>query len=257
MLTAHQITYAAGGKTILEGVTLAFNPGQIHLIIGPNGAGKSTLVKILSGQVRPQEGEVQYAGRPISEMDVSQLAKIRAVLSQHMELAFPMPVDEVVMMGRYPHFTSRPSSADYAICEEAMRYFDVLEMHKRNYLTLSGGEKQRVHFARVLSQVWGSADDGIRMVLLDEPLTFLDVYYQMDFMEKLVALARTQQLIVAGVVHDLQLAGKYADHLVLLHLGRVIASGEKKAVLTKELIQKAYRLEAEIQYEGQQVRVYF
>lgn len=190
-------------------------------------------------------------------MDVSQLAKIRAVLSQHMELAFPMPVDEVVMMGRYPHFTSRPSSADYAICEEAMRYFDVLEMHKRNYLTLSGGEKQRVHFARVLSQVWGSADDGIRMVLLDEPLTFLDVYYQMDFMEKLVALARTQQLIVAGVVHDLQLAGKYADHLVLLHLGRVIASGEKKAVLTKELIQKAYRLEAEIQYEGQQVRVYF
>lgn len=257
MLTAQHISYAVGGKTLLEDVSIAFQPGRIHLIIGPNGAGKSTLVKILSGHLRPQQGVVHYDGHVVTAMHVSQLAQVRAVLSQHMELAFPMQVEEVVMMGRYPHFTSRPASRDYEICKEAMLFFDVIDLQNRNYLTLSGGEKQRVHFARVLAQIWDASGDTVRILLLDEPLTFLDVYYQVDFMEKLVSLARTKNLVVAGVVHDLQLAGKYADHLVLLHLGQVLASGDKQAVLTQDLIRKAYRLEAEIQYEGQQVRIYF
>lgn len=257
MLEAKNISFRVGGRPLLDAVSVQFQPGRINLIIGPNGAGKSTLVKILCGQLKPTAGEVFYQKEPIARTSVAALARSRAVLSQNVALAFPLTVAEVVMMGRYPHFTGRPTEQDRAACEAAMRFFDVYDMAERNYMTLSGGEKQRTHFARVTAQIWHPASTGGRYLILDEPLTFLDVYYQFDFMNKLAKLAEQQDLVIAGVVHDLNLAGKYADHVVLLHEGKVLASGVKESVLTAENIRVAYNMEVEVQQVRGATRVYF
>jgi len=257
MLEAKNISFRIGVRSLLDGVSVQFHPGRINLIIGPNGAGKSTLVKVLCGQLKPTQGEVFYQEEPIAHASVATLARSRAVLSQNVALAFPLTVAEVVMMGRYPHFSGRPADRDRAACEAAMRFFDVYDMANRNYMTLSGGEKQRTHFARVTAQLWYPASTGYRYLILDEPLTFLDVYYQFDFMNKLAKLAEQQDLVIAGVVHDLNLAGKYADHLVLLHEGMVLAHGAKERVLTPENIRVAYHMEVEIEQVRGATRVYF
>ncbi|MPR33889.1 heme ABC transporter ATP-binding protein [Salmonirosea aquatica] len=257
MLEAKNISFRISGRSLLDAVSVQFHPGRINLIIGPNGAGKSTLVKILCGQLKPTAGEVFYQKEPIARTSVATLARSRAVLSQNVALAFPLTVAEVVMMGRYPHFTGRPTDRDRAACEAAMRFFAVNNMAARNYMTLSGGEKQRTHFARVTAQIWYPTSTGGRYLILDEPLTFLDVYYQFDFMNKLAKLAEQQDLVIAGVVHDLNLAGKYADHVVLLHEGKVLSSGTKESVLTSENIRAAYHMEVEIQQVQGGTRVYF
>ena len=150
------------------------------------------------------------------------------------------------MMGRYPHFVSEPTAVDEQACHEAMQFFDVAMMAERNYLTLSGGEKQRVHFARVLSQIWFSQNDHPQYLLLDEPLTFLDIYYQFQFMRQLQLLLKNQNLVVIGVVHDLNLAMRFADTALLLNYGNVLAQGPVKDVLTKANILTAFQLNANI-----------
>lgn len=256
MLVASNISYKTDGKTLIDQVTLSFQSGKLNLIIGPNGAGKSTLVKLLCNQLQPQSGTVLYENLPVHSISIRELAKVRAVLSQNIELAFPLTVGEVVMMGRYPHFQAAPAATDRIACEEAMRFFDVQDFHNRNYLTLSGGEKQRVQFARVMAQIWFPVHGRCRYLILDEPLTFLDVRYQFDFMHKLLQL-RKPDLVILGVVHDLNLVSKFADEVVLLSEGRLLASGDKNIVLTKEHIKEAYHLEPTILIENKQRYLFF
>src|SRR5436190_10546335 len=154
MLEASNITFRVGNKELISDVSLSFEPGKLHLIIGPNGAGKSTLIKVLARLLRPQLGSVAYEGADVSASREVDLAKHRAVLSQAVEVAFPLSVREVVMMGRYPHFGGHPGPRDEEIVDEMMQFFDVTEFKDRDYQTLSGGERQRVNFARVLAQVW-------------------------------------------------------------------------------------------------------
>src|ERR1700749_3906170 len=149
MLEARDITFRVGSKALISDVTVTFAPGRLHLIIGPNGAGKSTLVKDLARLVRPQTGEVPDEGADVRNAGEAELAKRRAVLSQAVEIAFPLTVREVVMMGRYPHFGGRPGPADERIADELMEFFDVTEFAARNYQTLSGGGGQRGNFQRV------------------------------------------------------------------------------------------------------------
>lgn len=243
MIETKNLSHTIGNKLILDDVSVSFPSGKLHLIIGPNGAGKSTLVKLISNQIQASNGSIHYGTKALKSLTISELAKIRAVLSQNIELAFPLKVSEVVMMGRYPHFTSKPTEKDYLACNEAMAFFDVSEMANRDYMTLSGGEKQRVHFARVASQIWLPVANYCRYLILDEPLTFLDVHYQFHFMHKLLELLKQKDMVVVGVVHDLNLAAKFADQIVLLHQGKVLASGTPNKVLTKEYIKKAYHLE--------------
>ncbi|HEA29230.1 MAG TPA: heme ABC transporter ATP-binding protein [Leeuwenhoekiella sp.] len=257
MIKANNITYKIGDKTILNDVSVSFAAGKINLILGPNGAGKSSLVKVICNQLKPQEGSVYYEQKNIIGNDVAQLAKVRAVLSQNTELAFPLKVKEVVMMGRYPHFQVTPGEKDKNACNEAMRFFDVEAMADRDYLTLSGGEQQRVHFARVVSQIWYPTENACRYLILDEPLTFLDVHYQFHFMHKLQELLKQENLVIVGVVHDLNLAAKFADHLVLLHEGKLLASGTKTEVLTKEHMKTAYRLEPVIHNDARGMYLFF
>lgn len=251
MLTATNITFSVGEKRLIEDVSVSFAPGKLHLIIGPNGAGKSTLIKVLAGLLRPQTGSVQYEGVDIRNGSEADLAKHRAVLSQAIEIAFPLTVREVVMMGRYPHFGGRPGQHDEKIVDEVMSHFDVTEFSTRDYQTLSGGERQRVNFARVLAQLWLDGAEHLsanrppasatcRHLFLDEPLTFLDIHHQIDFMKKVRTFANGPDVITVGVVHDLNLAARFADQIVLLDRGHVVADGTPEEVLTANRISDVF-----------------
>jgi iron complex transport system ATP-binding protein len=242
MLEARDITFRVGGRELLSAVSVKFEPGRLHLVIGPNGAGKSTLVKVLARLLRPHEGQVLYAGADVQRASEIELARRRAVLSQAVEVAFPLTVREVVMMGRHPHFGSRPGAADEKVVDELMEFFDVTEFDGRDYQTLSGGERQRVNFARVLAQLWRPGP-ACRYLFLDEPLTFLDIRHQIEFMKKVRAFAGAADVVTVGVVHDLNLAARFADQIVLLHEGRVTAAGAPAEVLTRERIREVFGVE--------------
>lgn len=259
MLTGSNITFRVGQKELLTDVSVSFAPGNLHLLIGPNGAGKSTLIKVLARLLRPQDGKVEYDGADVQHASEAALAKQRAVLSQAVEVAFPLSVREVVMMGRYPHFGGRPGPNDEKIVDDVMAHFDVTEFSGRNYQTLSGGERQRVNFARVLAQLWrdGVADTSRRYLFLDEPLTFLDIRHQIDFMKKVRAFAVAPDVVTVGVVHDLNLAARFADHIVLLNHGRLVASGPPTDVLTADLIQATFGVNATFVGNGCGVQLFF
>jgi iron complex transport system ATP-binding protein len=241
MLTGSNITFRVGSKVLVSDISASFEPGALHLIVGPNGAGKSTLVKVLARLLRPQQGKVEYEGADVSAASEAELAKRRAVLSQAIEIAFPLTVREVVMMGRYPHFSGRPGPADERIVDEVMQHFDVVEFADRYYQTLSGGERQRVNFARVLGQLWrDDAVDACRYLFLDEPLTFLDIRHQIDFMKRIRSFTKGGEVVTVGVVHDLNLAARFADQILMLNGGRLVAHGTPAEVLTTERIEQVF-----------------
>ena len=244
MLIGSNITFRVGAKVLISEISASFAPGGLHLIVGPNGAGKSTLVKVLARLLRPQEGKVEYEGADVSGASEAELAKRRAVLSQAIEIAFPLTVREVVMMGRYPHFSGRPGPADERIVDEVMDHFDVVEFKQRYYQTLSGGERQRVNFARVLAQLWrDDAVDSCRYLFLDEPLTFLDIRHQIDFMKRIRSFTAGADVVTVGVVHDLNLAARFADQILVLNGGRLVANGTPSEVLTTERIEQVFGVE--------------
>jgi iron complex transport system ATP-binding protein len=240
MVTAANLVFRAGRRVLIDRVCARFEPARLHIIIGSNGAGKSTLIRLLARLLRPGEGQVLYDGHDVEHRKERELARCRAVLSQAVEVAFSISVRELVLMGRYPHFTARPGAGDFQVCEEVMQFFDVTEMAGRSYGTLSGGEKQRVQFARVLAQIWRPLDGATRVLFLDEPLTFLDIRHQIDFMEKVRVFASQKDVVVVGVVHDLNLAVQFADRLLLLHDGRILADGATRDVLTEEHLRTAF-----------------
>src|SRR6476660_367674 len=244
MLTASNLTFRVGSKALLSDISLSFSPGKLHLIIGPNGAGKSTLIKVLARLLSPQIGTVSYDSVDVSKTSESELATRRAVLSQAVEVAFPLTAREVVMMGRYPHFGGRPGAADQKIVDEVMEQFDVTGFTDRNYQTLSGGERQRVNFARVLAQLWhdstSESNSSGRYLFLDEPLTFLDIRHQIEFMKKIQDFASSADVVVVGVVHDLNLAARFGDQVIIIDQGRIVAHGEPANVLTSEQIDHVF-----------------
>jgi iron complex transport system ATP-binding protein len=266
MLKANNITFRVGDKPLLTEISLSFAAGQLHLIIGPNGAGKSTLIKVLARLLRPQIGMVEYEGRDVSNASEANLAKHRAVLSQAVEVAFPLTVREVVMMGRYPHFGGHPGPADEQVVDELMQLFDVTDFRDRDYQTLSGGERQRVNFARVLAQLWGlrqasprtNGSLSCRFLFLDEPLTFLDIRHQIDFMKKVRSFTDAPDVVTVGVVHDLNLAARFADQIILLDRGRVIGCGAPSQVLTPENIRRVFAVEPTfVQVKQSEVHIVF
>jgi len=246
MLSVRNVSYALRGKSILTEIDLEFEPGKLHLILGPNGAGKSSLLKLVSGQVQPTQGEILYSGVPLSSFATNELARKRAVLSQHVELPFSLKVEEVVMMGRYPHFTGRPHKRDYAICEDMMAFFDLSSLVQRDYTTLSGGEKQRVQFARVMSQLdIFSAPKERKYLILDEPLTFLDIFYQLHLMNKIRSFLQ-EDLVFVGVIHDIQLALQFADRVVLLNQGKVLGHGSSMEMINENSLETLFKVKARV-----------
>lgn len=244
MIETTDISYTIDGKTLLSNVSIKCNPGDVTMVVGPNGAGKSTLIKLMSQQWSCSTGTIRFNGRDISAISKKKLAKNRAVLSQKIHMAFPLTVEEVVMMGRYPHFGNHPTTHDKNICQQTMDIFEVAEMAERDYLTLSGGERQRVHFARVTAQIWPESTDTTKVLLLDEPLAHLDIYYQYELLSRLKGLMDQQPMIIVGVLHDLNLAYKFSEKALLLHNGEPLSYGDTEDVFTKGNIKKAFGMEA-------------
>ncbi|GAL83493.1 cobalamin/Fe3+-siderophore ABC transporter ATPase [Sporocytophaga myxococcoides] len=240
------MSFEIGGKKILQDISLTLEPGKMNLILGPNGSGKSTLIKVFSGLLRPTAGEVSVGNQALRSYSNNDLAKVRAVLSQQTDLPFSLTVRDVVLMGRYPHFGGKATPKDHQICEELMKYFELYELADRNYQTLSGGEKQRVQFVRVMSQISLLSDDSsVKYLILDEPLTYLDIYYQLHFMTKLREILRAN-LVIVGVVHDLNLAAQFADNLILMKEGKILMQGPPEVAMTSETLYELYKVQVKI-----------
>ncbi|HTA84493.1 MAG TPA: heme ABC transporter ATP-binding protein [Bacteroidia bacterium] len=245
MLEVKNVSYKIGEHQILDNISALFEPGKLTMILGPNGSGKSTLLKIISNEINNYSGSVHYDKKLLNKKDTGSVSKIRAVLSQESELSFPLTVEEVVMMGRYPHFNLRPSKKDTEICHQALKRMKMDSFHERNYLTLSGGEKQRVHFARVMAQIWEQPEDKYRYLLLDEPIASLDLNYQHEFL-KIAKEVAQQNTVTIVVIHDINLALQYADFVLLINKGKIVAMGNTLEVITVENIQEIYALRCRV-----------
>ncbi len=237
MMHLHDATYRIGPNTLVDGVTLALRPGEVLAVVGANGAGKTTLLRLLSGELRPSSGAVCLDGRPLGAFAPEHLARRRAVLPQHSTLGFGFSVQEVVLLGRTPHRT--PPARDLEIAAGAMQAAGVAHLAARRYPTLSGGEQQRVHLARALAQIWEASGPGARYLLLDEPTASLDLAHQ----HAVLGVARrcaAAGVGVLAVLHDLNLAAQHADRIAVLRRGRLLAEGPPEAVLTPEIIRRAF-----------------
>jgi iron complex transport system ATP-binding protein len=244
MVEVRHVNYRAGGAHILHDVSVAFRPNRFNVILGPNGAGKSTLLKVATGLLKPTDGEVRYGDRSAYDIGVNELARHRAVLSQHVELAFPLAVEEVVLMGRYPHYSRVPSARDREIVGQALDLVEMAPMRARSYPTLSGGEQQKVQLARVLAQIWsdpGSSEE--KYLFLDEPTSNLDVYYELHLLDVARQLLGTNCTIVA-ILHDLNSAFRYGDAFFVLENGRLAQEADRAADVSGELIERVFRVRA-------------
>ncbi len=242
MLCAENLTIQRGSKRVLTGINLALQPGEMLGVLGPNGAGKSTLLDALSGELKPSEGRISLDDRPLSEWTGPERAQRLAILPQTSTLNFAFRVEDVVGMGRLPHATGR--LRDEQIIGEALGAADAAHLAGRNYLELSGGERQRVHLARVLAQLWPGASG--QTLLLDEPTSMLDPLHQHITLQAARNIA-ANGVAVLVILHDLNLAARYCDRLLLLHNGGAHALGTPDDVLQAEPLRAVFDLEVLVQ----------
>jgi iron complex transport system ATP-binding protein len=247
-LTLKNLNASLGTTRILRDVSLAFSAGKFTGLIGPNGVGKTTLIRAVAGLI-PYEGEITFEGTPVADLSPRTRAQKISYLAQASESHWPLAVERVVALARLPHLTAftSPTEKDERAIEAAMKLADVEAMRHRDVLTLSGGERARVLLARALAV---EAD----LLLVDEPVAALDPFHQLGVMEGLVSYAASGRTVIA-VLHDLSLAARFCDELVLLNNGKVHAQGTPAQVLTKANMADVYRVEAEIKGEGRDLTV--
>lgn len=232
LMAASGIRVVLGGSLILDDVDLEVRGGELLALVGPNGAGKSTLLAVLAGDLDPAAGSVEVAGADLGRTPVRELARLRAVQVQESQLSFAFTATEVVAMGRAPWQGTDAEDDDDAVVAESMSRADVTHLAERRFPSLSGGEKARTSFARALAQ-------RTRVLLLDEPTAALDIRHQEALLTEASRLVGEGAAVVV-VLHDLSLAGAYADRVVLLRRGRVRAQGTPEAVLTSALLTEVY-----------------
>jgi iron complex transport system ATP-binding protein len=234
VISCRGVRVTLGERVVLDGVDLAVGRGEWVSVVGANGAGKSTLLRYLTGAIAG-EGDLHVAGRPAASLTRRERALLVALVPQSPVVPVGMRVVDYVLLGRTPHI--RPLGVegprDVAAVHDALAHLDLLGFADREVTTLSGGERQRVLIARALAQ-------GASLVLLDEPTTALDVGHQQQVLELIDELRRVHDLTVITTMHDLTLAGQYADRLVLLDGGRVVVDGPAAEVLTEENLASYY-----------------
>jgi len=226
--------YPGATRAAVDGVTLRIAPGEATALLGPNGSGKSTLLRLLLGRLRPQEGRVVFADRPLERWPRRVLARWVGVVPQEEETPFPLTVRDLVAMGRYPHLGPwrRLGPRDEAAVATALRSCDLESLAERPIDALSGGERQRARLARALAQ-------EPRALVLDEPTASLDFGHAMELFEVLHGWARCGATVLF-VTHDLNLAARYAQTLVLLDRGRVVAAGAAASVFDPGILEAVY-----------------
>lgn len=229
------VTVAFDGVRILDGVDMRVEPGEWVTVIGPNGAGKSTLLRAVAGLV-PLTGQISVSSRQLGRLRRRERARLVATVPQSPVVPPGMAVLDYVLLGRTPYVPplGRESAADHAAVTEVLERLDLAGFAGRQLTTLSGGERQRVFLARALAQ-------GASLLLLDEPTSALDIGHQQEVLELVDGLRQAHGLTVLATMHDLSLAGEFADRMVLLSDGRVVAEGAAAEVLTEQLLGTYYR----------------
>ncbi|MFL0802651.1 MAG: heme ABC transporter ATP-binding protein [Agarilytica sp.] len=237
VLSVDHVSVKKEERDLLKNISVALNNGEVLAIIGPNGAGKTTLLNTISGELIPNQGAVQVCGHRFNDWGIPIRAKSLAVLPQLSLLNFPYTVHEVVSLGRTPHSTG--VEIDDTIIHDAMVLMDIEYLSERLYPQLSGGEKQRVQLARVMTQIWRDEDAEQRLLLLDEPTTALDIAHQQMLMNAVATFAKNGAA-VCMVVHDVNIAANFADKVIALRDGETLAVGKAEEVITEEVMTELF-----------------
>lgn len=239
-LTTENLCVCIGTTEILKNVNIAIESGKVTAILGPNGAGKSTLLRCLTRAQKASSGTITFDGAPLDSYRLDDLAKKRAVLSQATPITFPFSVAEIVMMGRNPYHTGHK---DADIIDQTLNAVDALSLKHRLFPTLSGGEQQRVQIARVLAQLW-SQDDAC--LILDEPTSALDLKHQHKILTLVADLAKSKNFSVCTSLHDLTLARRYSDQVILLKNGQLFTAGDTTITLNSTTIAAVFDIPTDL-----------
>jgi iron complex transport system ATP-binding protein len=242
MIEFKNVHFAVKSRYLLDNISWKAISGEFWAVVGANGAGKSTLMKLLSREYSPSSGSIFFNGKDLKTYKLKELAKKRAVLAQQNFITLGFTVNEIVQMGRYPFYESQPSSRDLEIVDLCLQKVGITDFKTRLFPTLSGGEQQRVQLARTLAQIW-DVNEGF--IFLDEPTTGMDLLHQYETF-RLAKEMTSRGYGVVAVVHDLNQALQYADQVLMLKNGRVIAAGAPELVLTAENIRDAFGLQVQI-----------
>ncbi|USG65229.1 ABC transporter ATP-binding protein [Brevibacillus ruminantium] len=240
-LETRQLTLSYGERNIIESLDLAIPHGKITVFIGSNGCGKSTLLRSLARLLKPKGGAILLDGEAIAKRPTKEVAKRLAILPQGPVAPEGLTVLQLVKQGRYPHqsWLQQWSEEDERMVAKALEATQLSSLADREVDSLSGGQRQRAWIAMTLAQ-------GTDTILLDEPTTYLDMSHQIEILDLLYDLNQTEQRTIVMVLHDLNLACRYADHIVAVHDQSVFAEGEPEAVMTEELVRHVFQMECRI-----------
>ncbi len=246
LLQANDITVAIDERLILDGISMQVRPGECVGLIGPNGAGKTTLLRVLARLQPFNRGSLRWDGTDIETVSSRQFAREVAYLEQGAPAHWPLCVETVVALGRLPHLNwwQRPSAQDQTAIDQAMQIAEVDYLRERIVTTLSGGERLRVMLARIFAA-------QPQLILADEPVAALDPYHQLHVMELLREHARRGGAVIA-VLHDLNLASRFCDRLILLACGQLVSAGSARDVLDAEHLRRVYGVEARVLEVGEE-----
>lgn len=245
MFEARDIHFSYNGAAILQGISLQVEPGEMVALAGPNGTGKTTLLRCLLGLLNPHQGATEIDGRPGSDLGPRELARTVAWVPQSTRCRFPMPVFDMVLLGRRPHMGWSPSMKDRQAAVSALERLGIVDLAFRDFDSLSGGQRQKVLVARALAQ-------DAPYMFLDEPTSSLDLRHQLEVLELFVQESRERRRGVLLAIHDLNLARRFADRVVLLHEGLVHRHGQAEDVLTPETVRTVYGVESELIRVGEE-----
>ena len=247
MVKAEGISYRIKNKVLLHPTSMVFEDGKFHVIMGANGAGKTTLLKLLAGAEKAEKGDVKLVYKSLDSFTPKELAKTRAVLSQHYQVTFPVSVIDIIMMGRFPYFKNNPRPIDISICNELLERLSISDLADRDYNTLSGGEAQKVQMCRVLAQIWEANEEDNKILFLDEPVSHLDVKYQYELLE----IARqhcNKHVTVIAILHDINLALSFADRIAFIKKGKLVYDIQDPSLLTPQIIDDVFDVTSKIIY---------
>ena len=237
LLRIADLHYGYGDRPVLRGIDLIVRAGEVVSLVGPNGAGKSTLLKCVNGVLAPARGDISLDGRPIARYTRRELARAIAYVPQQQGAAMPLTVADMIALGRAPHRTADTRARDREIVLDVIEQLGLQPLALRSFAALSGGERQRVLLGRALAQ-------GDRLLLLDEPTSALDLKHQLETMTIVRMLARTRGYGMLIAIHDLSLASRFSDRLVMLDDGCVRAEGAWRDVLAVDHVEAVYGVSA-------------